>query len=93
MLGSYSTDFKAQIGGYEGRLLKKGDVLATQYRDKYLLPCGFEPINFTTNIGTLPSSESEFFTEESLSLFGLLSGVCWRIVAVWDIVLKVKSYH
>lgn len=49
--------------------MKKGDVLATQYRDKYLLPCGFEPINFTTNIGTLPSSESEFFTEESLSLF------------------------
>lgn len=69
VLGSASTDLKAQFGGYQGRMLKAGDSLATGLRDTQLSPLGIEPINFTNRIYATESSEYEAFTAESQQRF------------------------
>ncbi|BFU59701.1 MULTISPECIES: biotin-dependent carboxyltransferase family protein [Rodentibacter] len=68
-LNSASTDLNAKFGGFYGRLLKKGDHLATGKRDTYLSPLGIEPINFCSQIHALVSSEYEAFEETSQQAF------------------------
>lgn len=69
VLGSASTDLKAQFGGYQGRMLKAGDNLPTALRNTQLSMLGIEPINFTNRIGATISSEYEAFTPESRERF------------------------
>lgn len=69
VLGSCSTDLKAGFGGYQGRLLKAGDHLATGKRDTILNEIGIEPIAFTNRIYATVSSEYEHFTAESQAQF------------------------
>lgn len=69
VLGSCSTDLKAGFGGFQGRLLKAGDNLATGLRDTYLSPMGIEPIDFSNHIYATASSEYEHFTPESQQQF------------------------
>lgn len=65
VLGSCSTDLKAGFGGYQGRLLKTGDHLATAIRDSYLPSIGVRPIAFTNRIFATASSEYDQFSPES----------------------------
>lgn len=69
VLGSASTDLKAQFGGYQGRMLKAGDNLPTALRNTQLSMLGIEPINFTNRIGATISSEYDAFTLESRERF------------------------
>lgn len=69
VLGSYSTDIKAAFGGFDGRLIKAGDHLPTQQRDKTLSELGVEPIAFTQRIYALASSEYDAFSSESQRAF------------------------
>ncbi|OOF47113.1 biotin-dependent carboxyltransferase family protein [Rodentibacter trehalosifermentans] len=69
VLGSYSTNLQAGFGGFQGRLLKSGDHLATGLRDSELPSLGIEPIPFTRKIYATASSEYEAFTAESQQLF------------------------
>lgn len=65
ILGSASTDLKAEFGGYHGRLLKSGDHLPTVTRDSQLSTLGVEPIAFTNKIYATESSEFEAFSPQS----------------------------
>ncbi|WP_150539427.1 biotin-dependent carboxyltransferase family protein [Actinobacillus vicugnae] len=69
VLGSCSTDLKAGIGGYQGRLLKTGDNLATSIRDSYLSPLGIMPIPFSQHIRATTSSEYDEFSADSQQHF------------------------
>ncbi|MGQ8819958.1 5-oxoprolinase subunit C family protein [Bibersteinia trehalosi] len=69
VLGSASTDLKAQFGGYQGRMLKAGDTIPTALRDTQLSFLSVEPINFTQRIGATTSSEYDAFTQDSRERF------------------------
>lgn len=69
VLGSTSTDLKAQFGGYQGRMLKAGDNLATGRRDSQLSMIAITPIDFSRHIRATTSSEYEAFTSESQQRF------------------------
>lgn len=69
VLNSCSTDLKAAFGGYQGRLLKAGDCLATGLRDTQMPMLGIAPINFTNRIYATASSEYEAFTTDSQARF------------------------
>ncbi|OOF76895.1 hypothetical protein BKG96_09405 [Rodentibacter caecimuris] len=69
VLGSYSTNLQAGFGGFQGRLLKSGDHIATGLRDTELSPLGIEPIPFTKTIHATASSEYEAFSKETQTLF------------------------
>ncbi|OOF84726.1 hypothetical protein BKG93_06320 [Rodentibacter ratti] len=69
ILGSCSTNLQAGFGGFQGRLLKSGDHLATGKRDTEMSPLGIEPIPFTGKIYATASSEYEAFSPESKKLF------------------------
>jgi biotin-dependent carboxylase-like uncharacterized protein len=69
VLGSASTDLKAQFGGYQGRMLKAGDSIPTALRNTQLATLAIEPINFTNQICATCSSEYEAFTSESQARF------------------------
>ncbi|MBF0785136.1 biotin-dependent carboxyltransferase family protein [Muribacter muris] len=69
VLGSASTDLKAEFGGYHGRLLKSGDHLATGRRDTTLSQLGVEPIAFTNKIYATQSSEFDAFNPQSQQAF------------------------
>lgn len=78
VLGSASTDLKAQFGGYHGRLLKAGDSLASGLRDVQMSMFGIAPINFTDHIHATASSEYDAFTAESAERFWRQG---WRLQA------------
>ncbi|MFA9488593.1 MULTISPECIES: biotin-dependent carboxyltransferase family protein [unclassified Mannheimia] len=69
VLGSASTDLKAQFGGFHGRMLKAGDSLPTGLRDTELSMLAIEPIDFTARIRATASSEYEAFTSDSRERF------------------------
>lgn len=69
VLGSASTDLKAQFGGFQGRMLKAGDNLPTGLRDTQLSMLAIEPIDFTSRIRATASSECEAFTADSRERF------------------------
>ncbi|MFZ7216328.1 biotin-dependent carboxyltransferase family protein [Avibacterium avium] len=69
VLGSCSTDLKAGFGGYQGRLLRAGDNIATGKRDSFLSTISIEPIDFTNKIHLVPSSEFDHFTAQSQQVF------------------------
>lgn len=69
VLGSRSTDLKAEFGGFYGRLLRAGDHIPTAKRDCYLEPMGIEPIGFTNQIFAISSSEYEYFCHQSQQQF------------------------
>ena len=69
VLGSCSTELKAAFGGFQGRLLKAGDHLATGKRDYQLSEIGIEPITFTNRIYATASSEYDDFTSDSQTQF------------------------
>lgn len=69
VLGSASTDLKAQFGGFHGRMVKAGDNLPTGLRDTKLSMIAIEPIDFTTRIRATASSEYEAFTADSRERF------------------------
>lgn len=57
MLGSQSTDLKAQFGGLNGRALQQGDKIGILGNVGSLKKVGVAPIAFTQHIHALPSSE------------------------------------
>lgn len=64
VLGSASTDFKGQFGGYYGRYLRAGDVLkAHKSEDLGLL--GIAPTPLDNRVGVFPSSEFSAFEAKS----------------------------
>lgn len=69
VLGSASTALKAQFGGFQGRMLKAGDNIATGRRDSRLSLMSIEPIDFTSRIRATASSEYEAFTADSRERF------------------------
>ncbi|VEI76640.1 Allophanate hydrolase subunit 2 [Mannheimia haemolytica] len=69
VLGSASTDLKAQFGGFQGRMLKAGDSIATGRRDSRLSLLSIAPIDFTSRIRATASSEYEAFTADSQERF------------------------
>ncbi len=76
VMGSKSTDLKAEIGGYKGRALKKGDKIPLlpfnldknmvgRKLDKEDIP----PLGVKNKIRVIWGSEDDHFTEESKKLF------------------------
>lgn len=57
VLGSQSTDLKAQFGGLDGRALREGDKIGILGNSGSLKKVGVAPIAFTNRIHALPSSE------------------------------------
>ena len=73
LMGSYSTYIRGGIGGFCGRVLKKGDVLCTHGVDKYLIseiddkyiPKYTSDINIHVVLGP----HQEYFSQEGLKTF------------------------
>jgi antagonist of KipI len=76
-LGSYSTDFKAKAGGYEGRLLQKGDDILLNNTSPVLPLDGFsfpvemvsKPYQDNNIIQCMPGPEWEMMDETAKKLF------------------------
>lgn len=76
VMGSASTGLKAQIGGYKGRKLEKGDVLNAKpsYIPKTFVGYGIDPaiLDFGVEnniLRVIPGPETEHFTEEGIKTF------------------------
>lgn len=92
-LNSYSTNLKAQAGGYDGRALRREDVLQygrNEATDKYLqgknflmLPYKAEPFTetVTEHIELIPGNEWNWLTEKSQQVFQSKS---FKVSAVAD---------
>ncbi len=76
VMGSASTGLKAQIGGYKGRKLEKGDVLNVKASPipEAFVGYGIDPaiLNFGAEneiLRVVPGPETEHFTEEGIKTF------------------------
>jgi antagonist of KipI len=70
-LGSASTHLLSGLGGYEGRALRKGDVLqingeVTSFRKKTIAPQALEQLAPRKVLRVTPGPQSEWFPETSL---------------------------
>lgn len=77
LLGSYSTDLNAGIGGLEGRRLKDGDripLAGTKHR--FSKPAGVRPLQRCNRIRTLPGPEYHEFSDDSQQAFWRTT---WRL--------------
>lgn len=73
VLGSYSTDIKAQIGGIEGRLLKDGDEIAQLPATRHFREArGVKQLLWGNRIRALEGPEYHEFTQTSQDAF-------WRL--------------
>jgi biotin-dependent carboxylase-like uncharacterized protein len=73
-LGSASTHLLSGLGGYDGRALRKGDVLnisdeATPFRRKTIAPQALEQLAPRKVLRVTPGPQSEWFPESSLRSF------------------------
>jgi len=73
-LGSASTHLLSGLGGYDGRALRKGDVLnitdeATPFRRKTIAPQALEQLVPRRILRVTPGPQSEWFPESSLRAF------------------------
>jgi len=73
-LGSASTHLLSGLGGYEGRALRKGDVLqindeVTSFRKKTIAPQALEQLAPRKVLRVTPGPQSEWFPESSLRAF------------------------
>lgn len=73
VMGSRSTDLKSGLGGFEGRGLKRGDVLPIGVSSNPTFPggvCGPSSLSeVTTQIRVIPSAEFHAFDESVTELF------------------------
>ncbi len=76
VLGSKSTNLASRFGGYEGRALRKGDILFSKTPDRYLQSTGriFQPEwrpSYTGDwvLRVVPGPQDQDFPEESKRLF------------------------
>ena len=73
-LGSASTHLLSGLGGYQGRALRKGDVLHigpadTSFRTKSLAPRALERLSPRKVLRVTPGPQSDWFPEPSQQLF------------------------
>jgi biotin-dependent carboxylase-like uncharacterized protein len=73
-LGSASTHLLSGLGGYEGRALRKGDVLnindeVTSFRKKTIAPQTLDQLAPRKVLRVTPGPQSEWFPESSLRAF------------------------
>jgi len=73
-LGSASTHLLSGLGGYEGRALRKGDVLniseeVSSFRKKTIAPQALEQLAPRKVLRVTPGPQSEWFPESSLRAF------------------------
>jgi len=75
VLGSRSTYSRASVGGYEGRLLKAGDILETGSYDviprgnKYLSNSSIPVYGSEVRLRVIPGPQDDMFSEEGLTTF------------------------
>ncbi|HBO37864.1 MAG TPA: hypothetical protein DD638_04290 [Pasteurellaceae bacterium] len=65
VLGSCSTDIRAQFGGFEGRCLRQGDCIPTAGNGKTMSVIGIAPIPLRNTLYAVPSSEYQFFNRRA----------------------------
>lgn len=70
VMGSLSTDLKAQFGGYQGRFLKDGDQLALNpTRQRFTQSVGVRQLLWGNRVRVIPGPEYSEFTRESQLAF------------------------
>ncbi|MCT4710787.1 biotin-dependent carboxyltransferase family protein [Enterobacteriaceae bacterium H11S18] len=73
LMGSASTDLKAQVGGFEGRLLKEGDVIPAHPSKRHFREArGIKQLQWGNRIRALPGPEYHEFSQTAQDSF-------WRL--------------
>jgi biotin-dependent carboxylase-like uncharacterized protein len=73
LMGSASTDLKAQVGGFEGRLLKDGDVIPAHPSKRHFREArGIKQLQWGNRIRALPGPEYHEFSQTAQDSF-------WRL--------------